>query len=108
MVQNGANVNAKSTIGLTPLHWAMIGKNVNICEMLISSGADPNAQTARSNGKLVPLHVAIMARSIEIVKLLLDNNANVDLRCDEGFNALEYALKIKDTKMYILLTNSMK
>ena len=76
--------------------------------MLICNGADPNAQTAQSNGKLAPLHIAIMARSIEIIKLLLKNNANVDLRCDEGFNALEYVMKIKDTKMYKLLINSMK
>ena len=49
-----------------------------------------------------------MARSVEIIKLLLENNANVDLRCDEGFSALEYTIGIKDAKMYKLLINSMK
>ena len=101
-------MHGKTNIGLTPLHCAVIGKNVNICEMLISNGADPNAQTARSNGMLVPLHIAIMARSVEIVKMLLANNANVYLRCDEEFNALEYTIRIKDAKMYKLLINLMK
>ena len=101
-------MNARSDFGLTPLHSAVIGMDVNICQMLISNGADPNAQTARSKGKLVPLHIAIMARSVEIVKLLLANNVNVDLRCDEGFNALEYAMNIKDTKMFKLLIKSLK
>ena len=108
LVRNGANVNADSTIGLTPLHCAVLGQDVNICEMLISNGADPNAQTARSNGMLVPLHIAIKARSVEIVKILHENNADVGLKCDEGFNALEYAIRIKDAKMYKLLINSMK
>ena len=106
--RNNANVNAKSTMGLTPLHCAVIGKNVNICELLISNGTDPNALTAKSNGNLSPLHMAFNARSIEIIKLLLENNAKVYQRCDEGFSALEYALKIKDIKMLKLLINSMK
>ena len=79
-IEHGANIDDQDYLsGNVPLHFAV-----------------SFAQTARSYGKLVPLHIAIMARSVEIVKLLLDNYSDVGLRCDEGFNALEYAMNIKD------------
>ena len=41
----GADVNAKDNGGFVPLHWAVSLGNIALAKLLISAGADVNAET---------------------------------------------------------------
>jgi ankyrin repeat protein len=43
LISNGSDIEAKSQIGLTPLHCAIIIQNLELVKYLISKGANPNA-----------------------------------------------------------------
>ena len=64
---DGANVNAKTNSGRTPLHSAAWGGHKEIAELLIAEGADVNAK--RDNGK-TPLDSAILFKQTKIADLL--------------------------------------
>ena len=44
LIENGADVSAKSLKGLTPLHYAAVNGHKEIAELLIAKGADVNAK----------------------------------------------------------------
>ena len=60
----GTDVNAKDSVGQTPLHFAA---NKEIAELLIAEGADVNVKDERGN---TPLDLAELTRHPEIADLL--------------------------------------
>lgn len=87
LIAHGANVNAKSPGGWTPLHYA----DGEVGCLLVEAGADIHAVT--HDGR-TPLHCACNAnrQNAAYVKLLLDRGANVHMKDDEGFTPLSYAM----------------
>ena len=67
------NFTSKNTDGDTPLTYAIRQQKTQIVELLLQSGANPNAA---SNLELTPLIIAINEDNTEIVKLLLKEGAN--------------------------------
>ena len=65
---DGADVNAKSKFGRTPLHHAAVDGRKEIVELLIAKGADVNAKN-NGNGP-TPLDLAIQQKKTETVGLL--------------------------------------
>ena len=65
----GADVNAKTESGWTPLHEAARSGRKEIAELLIDKGADVNAQGQYMG---TPLHYAAGEGHMEIVELLID------------------------------------
>ena len=63
----GADVNAKSNTGRTPLHWAAARGHKEVAELLIAEGADVNAKGDDGN---TPLGTAILFKRTEIADLL--------------------------------------
>jgi ankyrin repeat protein len=63
----GADPNAKSREGATPLHTAAYTGDLEIAEMLLAYGADPSATDAKS---LTALDIARDHRNVEIAALL--------------------------------------
>ena len=49
-IESGSDVNAKNSLGMTPLHWALQHREDRLVEALLAAGADPNA----TNRYLVP------------------------------------------------------
>jgi len=43
LIAQGANVNAKDSLGWTPLHWATMNDHVETARLLIEKGANVNA-----------------------------------------------------------------
>ena len=75
LIKEGAEVNARTASGLTPLHEVGTGKgNVEIAKALIQAGADVNAINAHG---ATPLHRAADHEKLEIVKVLLKAGAYV-------------------------------
>ena len=59
----GADPNAKDAEGFTPLHYAAVPLHIKIVELLLSSGANPNARDNSAN--LTPLELINLAYSKE-------------------------------------------
>jgi ankyrin repeat protein len=74
-LDEGADVNAKTQAGMTPVHFAVRNGHRDIAELLIENGAD--CHLADKNG-LTPLHTSAGQGHIDIVTLLIDKGADVD------------------------------
>ena len=66
---SGVNVNAKGSVGWTPLHKAAKEGHKEVAELLITKGADVNAKD--NNGE-TPLHLAASEGHKEIAELLIE------------------------------------
>jgi ankyrin repeat protein len=80
LLQAGVNVNEKSALGATPLHWAACVGNLDCISTLMDLGADIRATTSRRE---TALHFAARCGQAEVVLLLLDWGADIqatDLR----------------------------
>ena len=103
LVKNhGFDVNVKSTIGATPLHFAIVKKEVKNVELLIRFGADVNAKDFLGQ---TPLHITVMRTSQDpdgfqdfkrIMKELLFNGANKSLKNDNGQTPYDLLKKIRE------------
>lgn len=67
LLEAGADPNAKSHEGGTPLHSAAFTGDLEIAELLLAYGADPNATDPKG---LTPLDVARDRRNVEVAALL--------------------------------------
>jgi ankyrin repeat protein len=74
----------------TPLHTAARKGNREIAELLITKGADLNAQNSYG---YTPLHIAALGGEKEIVALLLAAGADVTARDRFNRTCMNYALK---------------
>ena len=63
----GVNASAKST-GDTPLHLAVGTTNIPVMELLLTNGADINAQ---NQSKQTPLDVAVELQNVALIKYLI-------------------------------------
>ncbi len=89
LLAKGADPNAKSAIGTSPLHGAAKKSEVEITRALIAQGADVNA---RDQSGLTPLMAAASANQIHNMEALLAAGARVDAKDDKGFTALMWAV----------------
>jgi ankyrin repeat protein len=84
------NPNLANTAGDTPLIWAAQGGHIEIVNLLLAAGADPNAIPARWPAP--PLIYAAIYGHLEVVKALLKANANPNLANIDGSTALYNAV----------------
>ncbi|NOZ22718.1 MAG: hypothetical protein GXP25_16695 [Planctomycetes bacterium] len=84
----GADVNSKTPIPQTPLHWAAMNGHRKIVDILIDHGADINATD--ENGK-TPLFQAVSFGHWDIAQLLIYRNANANIPDRDGFTPLYQA-----------------
>jgi ankyrin repeat protein len=72
LLRKGANVNAKSAGGSTPLHYAAFWGYVDVAKLLLDHGADVNARDDRG---WTPLHFAAAEGRAGVARLLLERGA---------------------------------
>lgn len=72
----------RDEMGTTPLFLASMLGHRATAELLLSKGADPNAQ-AVSDRNRGPLHNAAQCGHLEVVRLLLSHNAVIDIEEDD-------------------------
>ncbi|XP_030331018.1 NF-kappa-B inhibitor beta isoform X2 [Strigops habroptila] len=87
--------------GYTPLHIAVLRKDVEMVELLLSAGADlnkPEPSCGRS-----PLHLAVEAQSPEVAEVLLRAGADPGARMYVGYTALYSARHRPDPRLPPLL-----
>lgn len=79
LIVRKVNVNKSDVTGRTPLHWAVDNNDVEMAQLLLNSGADPNAYTR--NGLSVLVYPVL--RSQETLKrLLYQYGAKLDFALD--------------------------
>ncbi|HYW51073.1 MAG TPA: ankyrin repeat domain-containing protein, partial [Gemmatimonadaceae bacterium] len=89
-----ANVNTAQGDGMTGLHWAAERGDLALAELLMRSGAKPDA-TSRI-GSYTPLHIAAKNGHGAIVKALLRAGGDVTKLTDGGATALHLAAAAGD------------
>jgi len=75
-------------IGWTPLHYACAKGHLDVAQFLIANGAIVDSM---SLGNTTPLMMAVQSGNDQLVKLLLDKGADLKLRNDQGFTAIDIA-----------------
>ncbi|HEX5865037.1 MAG TPA: ankyrin repeat domain-containing protein [Casimicrobiaceae bacterium] len=76
LIARGAPVNARTSIGSTPLLIAAGHGNADIVRLLLEAGADPLVVDRR--GGVSPLHKACQGGSVEVARMLVEAGAYVD------------------------------
>ena len=75
LIDDGAEIDALSDRGETPLTLAIVAGNDAIAELLIENGA---AIDGRNAGGFTPLHAAAYAGDPAMVELLIDHGADIN------------------------------
>ncbi len=83
--------------GLSPIHYAVIHNNLAVLAFCLAKGTDPNTQAADG---ATALHYAARTDNHEAARLLLKYHANVNIRDENGFSALDTA--VGDNRLEIL------
>jgi ankyrin repeat protein len=92
LIEHNANIFDRMACGLSPLHAAArhgTEDHVNIMQVLLDHGADPNA---RDGAGSTPLH-SVDTLPVEGTRVLLKRGATIDAEDNQGNTPLQVALK---------------
>ena len=103
LMDNGADINAKSGYGITLLNEAAETGNLQIVKELLGRGCDPNEQS--SNGSTA-LHEACYQNHPAIVRLLLEHGADTEIVDQEGNTPIKAAKHHKDQNIVRILESN--
>jgi adenosylhomocysteine nucleosidase len=105
LLDAGARVDAwtRNALANQPLHAAAAGRQVEICRMLLATGADVNA---RQHGGFGPLHEAAQLGNREMVELFLAAGAEPGLVADDGSTPTDLAARAGHQEVADLLAGS--
>eukprot|EP01035_Chromulina_nebulosa_P035114 gene35114-47186_t len=118
VVQSGADLDLKDAFGNTALIWATIHSNVSAMSVLLTAGADMNAQNDNGETALrrislitiildfrgrTPLMLAADRGDVDAVLLLLQSGADMELEDEHHWKAWNYATKYRNSDIRTLL-----
>jgi ankyrin repeat protein len=98
----GITLNDYDSDGQTPLHLAVITRNITLVRLLLLNGAFVNSQNRFG---WTPLMIATYDGQLLICQLLVSYSANVHLVNMSGANALQLAMDIRRPDIYNFLLN---
>lgn len=98
LLMSGADVNARTALGNTPIYYSVNKGNVKTVKLLLNHKADPNI---RNNCDNSPLIEAICSENINLVQLLLDHGADVNsVNKNDGATPLHTAAYWNNAKLF--------
>ena len=104
LIADGANVNAVTGAGRTPLMSATTYGHINIVRFLIEHGADINIKDTHNGWTALMFSTGIKNEEFEIAKLLIENGADVnEISTKHGATALMMACNKCHSKIARLL-----
>jgi len=89
LINHHANVKYRDRDGLTPLTYAVLGRNLDVLRSLIAAGAQVNCKD--DTWGYTPLHYAARDNKMDAVKILLENGADVNCGNNDGRMPLHFA-----------------
>lgn len=92
----GARVDLVDQDGHSPLHWAALGGNADVCQILIENKINPNVQDYAGR---TPLQCAAYGGYINCMVVLLENNADPNIQDKEVCcsSSLRYIINFRIT-----------
>lgn len=100
LIRKGANVNAKSFLGRTPLHMA---ETKEAAELLIKHGADVNAQDGSGATPLFTLNGNYRKLNRTVAEVFINHGADVNHVTKSGETVLQLAARNNDKNLAELL-----
>lgn len=73
LIDRGADINAQTRLGTTPLHRAISTNNQQVATVLVTKGAEVNVTNDEGE---TPLYLAVKKKNVEAVDSLMLNNAD--------------------------------
>ncbi|GEM_PF-2809027 len=92
LAQHNANLNARSNINNTPLHFAAEENLPEVARILIELGAELDIQDI---DQWTPLMLAINQGSVKVAQLLIQSGASLTIRNRDGWQALHFTANKK-------------
>jgi ankyrin repeat protein len=89
LLDKGADVNARNSSNTTPLYYAVEGGSVDLIDLLLKRGADPNVVTSTQNSIL--FSAVMRSSNPEVLQLLIKSGADLKFQDREGMTALHWA-----------------
>ena len=103
LLDNGLDVNIKSRMNRSLLHWSLlVGANIDMLQFCIAKGVPLDEKDVFGNTALASA-VSSFGGSIQAVKLLLEAGADPNIKCYNGKTVLEIAQGMKNAEMIKLL-----
>lgn len=93
LLQRGADVHARDSLGNTPLHKAVVFGAAVVVEALLERGADVNAVNKQIT---TALHKAVLGGDQEVMEVLLSRGADVNIRDKGVCTPLHKAVGVKN------------
>ena len=99
------DVNARDSVGFTPLTVACLQSFLSMVKILLKAQADPNFP-AMDSQRNTPLIVAARKNCLPIVECLLEAKADPNLQDSFGITALFFAVNNKNFSLFLCLLNA--
>ncbi|MHC5073327.1 MAG: ankyrin repeat domain-containing protein [Planctomycetota bacterium] len=107
MLENGADINTRTSGGLTPLHLTMRlnyeEKSRELIEFLIDNGAGINI---KDDFSWTPLHEAVVRGNKLGVQILVSKGADINMKNERGENALHTAVQCASSDIIKILADT--
>jgi len=100
LLARGADINARTRVGYSALHYALLGNNTDAARYLIEKGINIDF---RGLIKRTALHTALYKKNAKIAKLLIERGTKFKLRDENGNTALDIAVSNNLIKVAELL-----
>ena len=97
LIREGADPNAAQADGMTALHWSALNDEIEIAEVLLYAGANPQSTTRL--GGYTPLHLASRAGNAAVVEALLEAGADPGAYTTTGVTAMHFAAEANATEV---------
>jgi len=105
LINEGADVNAKVSFGMTPLHTAVIADRRDVVEVLVARRAEINAKSYRGQ---TPLFWAVTKDRKDMAEWLIAHGADVNAKDNKGRTPIDCAQDSGHTEIVELLRKHLK